>query len=434
MNRIYQCTAAAMIFAALATPVLAYELLVPALTHRTGPYAPGGAPLANGYVDYFHMLNERDGGINGVRINVVECETAYNTAQAVECYESLKNQGDGALVFQPNSTGATYQLIPKAAADEIPIFSMGYGRTSATNGRVFPWVFNFPATYWDQASVFIKYIGEQEGGMGNLSGKKIALVYHNSAYGKEPITPLEALAEKHGFELLLLAVDHPGQEQKAAWLQIRRERPDWILLWGWGVMNQVAVKEAASIRYPMNRFIGNWWSGTEIDVRPAGMAADGFLAGGFHRPGADTQAHQDIFTHLYDKGMGSGERSAVGEILYNRGMMQAVWTVEAIRTAMEIHSTREITGAQLRDGFEALEMDAARLKAVGIEGFVPEVKITCRNHTGPGVVAMQQWDAKAQAWKAVSDFFTPDREIIDPLIEADSAAYAAEQGITPRDC
>ncbi len=89
---------------------------------------------------------------------------------------------------------------------------------------------------------------------GSLDGKKIALVYHNSAYGKEPIRTLEELSEKHGFELLLLAVDHPGQEQKSQWLQIRRERPDNVIMYGWGVMNQVAIQEAANIRFPDGKF------------------------------------------------------------------------------------------------------------------------------------------------------------------------------------
>jgi branched-chain amino acid transport system substrate-binding protein len=244
----------ALAVAAVALPLTsavadAYEITIPGTVYRTGPYAPNGIPWANGIADYFAMLNERDGGIEGVKINYIECETAYNTKQGVECYENTKGAGSGALVYQPMSTGITYQLIPKATEDKIPVFSMGYGRTSAANGKVFPYVFNMPATYWDQASVFVKYIGEKEGGMDKLKGKKIALVYHNSAYGKEPIRTLEELSKKHGFELQLLAVDHPGQEQKATWLQIRREKPNWVMMWGWGVMNQVAIKEASSIRF-----------------------------------------------------------------------------------------------------------------------------------------------------------------------------------------
>jgi branched-chain amino acid transport system substrate-binding protein len=413
----------------------AYELVMPTLDYRTGPYAPNGIPFANGYGDYLLMLNERDGGINGARISLVPCETGYNTKKGVECYENTKAEGQsGALVYQPLSTGITYQLIPKASADEIPIFSMGYGRTSAANGKIFPWVFNFPATYWDQATVFVKYIAEKEGGLDKLKGKKIALVYHNSAYGKEPIRTLEKAAEKYGFELLLLPVDHPGQEQKATWLQVRRERPDWVLMWGWGVMNQVAIKEAASIRYPMDHFIGVWWSGSENDVLPAGEAADGYLSGAFHMPGDDFGAHQDIKKYLYDKGLGLGDRDRIGEVLYNRGLVAAMWTSEAIRKAMEIHGTNEVTGKDVRDGFEALEVDEDRLAELGLANFTIPVKITCENHEGPGKVALQQWNAREKKWVLVTDFYEPMRDITGPLIAEDSAQYAAENNITPADC
>jgi len=413
----------------------AYELTIPSFDYRTGPYAPNGIPFANGYGDYMNMLNARDGGINGTKLKLTPCETAYNTKRGVECYESVKNEGEsGAIAIQPLSTGITYQLIPKASVDEIPIFSMGYGRTSAANGKIFPWVFNFPATYWSQATVFVQYIADEEGGMDKLKGKKIALVYHNSAYGKEPIRTLEAAAEKFGFEFLALPVDHPGQEQKATWLRIRKERPDWVLMWGWGVMNQVAIKEASSIRYPMDHFIGVWWSGSENDVLPAGDGADGYLSGAFHKPGNDFPAHRDIKKHLYDKGKGLGELDRVGEVLYNRGLVAAMWTAEAIRTAMKIHGTNEVTGKHVRDGFEALDVDEARLKELGLPGFTIPVKITCENHEGPGQVALQQWDAKKKEWIFVSGFYEPLRDITGPLIAEDSAQYAAENNVTERSC
>ena len=429
-----------IVAAVLAIPLLsgvasAYELTLPTLDYRTGPYAPNGIPFANGYSDYLTMLNERDGGINGAKVNLVACETAYNTKRGVECYENTKGAGEsGALVYQPLSTGITYQLIPKSSVDEIPIFSMGYGRTSAANGKIFPWVFNFPATYWSQATVFVQYIAEKEGGMANLKGKKIALVHHNSAYGKEPIRTLESAAKKFGFELLILPVDHPGQEQKATWLQIRKERPDWVMMWGWGVMNQVAIKEAASIRYPMDHFIGVWWSGSENDVLPAGEAADGYLSGAFHQPGDNFPAHDDIKKHVYDKDKGFGDRDRIGEVLYNRGLVAAMWTSEAIRKAMDIHGTNKVTGKQVRDGFEALDVDEARLKELGLPGFTIPVKISCENHEGPGSVALQQWDAKAKKWSMATSFYEPLRDITGPLIAEDSAQYATENNVTARSC
>ena len=49
-------------------------------------------------------------------------------------------------------------------------------------------MFNAPANYWDGASVIVKHLLDVNNG--DLKGKTIALVYHNSAFGKEPIRTL----------------------------------------------------------------------------------------------------------------------------------------------------------------------------------------------------------------------------------------------------
>ncbi len=406
------------------------DLVFPSLSYRTGPYGPNGIPFADGYADYFTLLNERDGGINGQKIQVLECETGYNTEKGVECYESTK--GQGALLYQPLSTGITYQLIPKASADGIPVLSSGYGRTSAANGKVFEWIFNFPASYWDGASIAVNHAMEQEGG--NLSGKKISLVYHNSAYGKEPIPTLEALASKHGFELSLFPVDHPGQEQKATWLQIRRDRPDYVFMWGWGVMNQVAIQEAANIRFPMEKFIGVWWSGSENDVLPAGDGANGYKSLALHGTGTDYPLYDDMKKYVLDAGKAAGDGSHAGEVLYSRGMYYAVIASEAARKAMEIHNTTDITSVMMRDGLEALNLTNERLAELGLPDYAAEIQVTCANHGGSGLGKVQQWDASTKKWSLITDWIASDRSVIDPLIAADSEAFAAENNITPRAC
>ncbi|WP_170335686.1 ABC transporter substrate-binding protein [Ruegeria arenilitoris] len=410
-----------------AGPAMA-DLVFPSLSYRTGPYAAGGIPFADGYADYFTLLNERDGGIGGVAAKVIECETGYNTEKGVECYESTK--GEGALVYQPLSTGITYQLIPKVTADGIPLHTMGYGRTSAANGKVFSNVFNYPANYWNGASGAINHLLDVNNG--DLSGKKIALVYHNSAYGKEPIRTLETLAEKHGYELTLLPVDHPGQEQKSQWLQIRREKPDYVVMWGWGVMNQVAVQEAANIRFPMENFIGVWWSGAEFDVEPAGEKANGYKALTFTGLGADYPVYDDLKKYVVDSGKAAGAGDQLGTVQYNRGLYAAMLAAEAAKTAQEMHGTADIDAAMMRDGMEALEMTNAKMEALGMSGFGPEFTVTCENHGGPGLVGVVQWDASAKTWNNVQDFKPTDTEVIATLIDEDSGAYAAENNISPR--
>jgi branched-chain amino acid transport system substrate-binding protein len=405
-----------------AGPALA-DLVIPDLHYRTGAYAAGGIPFSDGYQDYFNLLNQRDGGIGGEMIRIVSCETAYDTERGVECYESTK--GEGSLVYQPLSTGITYQLIPRATADGIPLHTMGYGRTSAANGDVFSHVFNYPANYWDAASVIINQLLEENGG--SLEGKSIALLYHNSAYGREPIRTLETLAAQHGFTLTQIAVDHPGQEQGNQWLQIRRERPDYVVMWGWGVMNQVAVQEAINIRFPMENFIGNWWAGAEHDVAQAGEAAAGYRSLNMNRLG-DMPVFDEIRQYVHEAGMAAGDGNNVGSVLYTRGMYAAMLAAEAIRAAQEIHGVAAITPAMMRDGMEALEMTNARMEELGMPGIGPEFAVSCEDHGGTGMAIMQQWDGTQ--WVTLTDFVAPDDSVTQPLIDEDSAQYAAENNIS----
>ncbi|MEJ7668176.1 MAG: ABC transporter substrate-binding protein [Casimicrobiaceae bacterium] len=410
------------------------EQFIPITGYWVGPYAAGGSGIFGGMIDYLNMVNARDGGVNGVTLTYEKCETEYNNARGVECYERLKKKGPtGATMVHPLSTGITYSLIDKALADKVPVVSVGYGRTDASDGRVFPYIFPLITNYWSQNTAKIKFIGSKEGGMDKLKGKKIVNIYHDSAYGKETIPILDAQAKKYGFTVSHIPVPHPGNEQGAQWLQVRQIKPDWVILRGWGVMNPVALKGAAKVGFPRDHIIGVWWSGAEEDTIPAGDAAKGFIAAGFNVAGANFPVVQEIKKYVYAKGKGEMEdQNRIGSIYYNRGVVHGILTVEAIRKAQEKYGKKPMTGEQIRWGLENLSIDEARLKQLGASGFMQPLKVTCADHEGGGAVKFQQWDGKA--WKVITDWITPDRELVRPMIEQSAAAYAKEKNITPRDC
>ena len=260
----------------LSTSALAQakEQFFPLLSYRTGPYAPNGTPWANGKQDYIKMINARDGGINGVKLTFEECETGYATDRGVECYERLKTR-PGVSFFDPQATGITFALTEKAPIDKIPLMTLGYGLSVAQDGMAFKWNFPLMGSYWTGADILVQHIGKGAGGLDKLKGKKIALVYHDSPFGKEPIPVFQERAKMHGFELQLLPVTAPGVEQKATWLQVRQSRLDYVMLWGWGVMNSTALKEAQATGFPRDKMYGVWWAGAEPDVRDVGEGAKG---------------------------------------------------------------------------------------------------------------------------------------------------------------
>jgi len=146
-------------------------------------------------------------------------------------------------------------------------------------------------------------------------------------------------------------------------------------MWGWGAMNPTAVKEAAKIRYPLDRFIGNWWAGSHNDLNAVGESGKGYLAANFSGIGQDFPAVQDILKHVVEKGNSKvASPDDVGNVLYNRGMFNAVVLAEAIMIAQEKTGKASVTGADVRDGLENINLDAARLAELGLEGFTGEIK------------------------------------------------------------
>jgi branched-chain amino acid transport system substrate-binding protein len=422
-----------MLAAALAgacSTVAAQEQYVPLLSYRVGPYAAGGTGFYGGVIDYFNLVN-MSGGINGVKLTWEECETEYNASRGVECYERLKTKNGGASLVEPLSTGIAYGILDRVAADKIPLTTLGYGRSDAANGKVFPYVFPLITSYWNQAAAMVKYLGEKSGGMDKLKGKKIVHLYHDSAYGKEPLPVLEEQAKQYGFELVKIPIAPPGNDQQSQWLQIRQANPDHVILWGFGVMNAVAIKTAQRNGFPREKILGVWWAGSEEDTIPAGDAAKGYTTMTFNTPG-NYPVLDEIRNKVYAAGKGNLEdKTRIGSVYHVRGVTAAMLSVEAIRNAQAKYGKgKTMTGEQVRWGLENLNVDAARQKALGAFDMFPPVKTSCDDHEGSGAVKVQQWDGKK--WVAVSkDWVVGDKALTRKLLEESSAKYAAEKNIKP---
>ncbi len=429
--------AAAALIAAVGSSAFAQakEQFFPLLSYRTGAYAPNGTPWANGKQDYLKMTNARDGGINGVKLTYEECETGYATDRGVECYERLKSK-PGVALFDPQSTGITFALTEKAPKDKVALMTLGYGLSVSQDGLAFKWNFPLMGSYWTGADILLQDIGKKLGGMDKLKGKKVTLVYHDSPFGKEPIPLLQERAKMHGFELQLLPVTAPGVEQKATWLQVRQSRPDFVLLWGWGVMNSTALKEAQATGYPRDKMYGVWWAGAEPDVKDVGAGAKGYNALALNGSGQQPKVIQDILKHVYDKGQGAGDKADVGSVLYTRGVIIQMLSQEAVRRAQERFGKGKVmTGEQVRWGLENLSLDQKKLDALGFNGVMRPISTSCQDHMGSTWARVQTWDGAK--WQLGADWYQADEQILKPMVKAGADKYLADkkgERRAPADC
>ncbi len=411
----------------------AADQFIPIPSYRVGAYASGGAKFYGGMIDYLNYVNMKEGGVGGVKLTYEECETEYKNDRGVECYERLKAKNGGASAFNFMSTGITYATMDRAEKDKIPLMTMGFGRADAQDGRAFKYVFPLITSYWSQATAKVQFLGQRVGGMQNLKGKKIVNLYHGSAYGKETIPVLDAMAKKYGFELQHIEVPAPGTEQQSQWLEIRRARPDFVLLRSWGVMTPAALKSAQKVGFPRENIVANWWGGSEEDAVAAGDAAKGYIAGSFALDGKQFPLIQNIEKTVYGAGKGNlSDKGFIGTVNYNRGVVSGILMVEAIRAAQKKYGAKTLNGDQIRWGMENLNIDAKRQQDLGVTDMFPQVKTSCQNHEGSGYTRFMQWDGKD--WKPVSGWIKADTGVTLPLIKASVDKYSQEKSMKLRDC
>jgi len=413
----------------------ANEQYFPLQSYRIGPYAAGGTGFFGGFIDYLQLVNNRDKGVNGVKLTWSECETEYVVEKGVECYERLKKglNGAPAAATNPLSVGIAYATLERSTADRIPLITINHGRTDSTDGSVFPYAFPLQLNPYSEVSAIINYIGQKYGSLDKLKGKKIVTLYHGSPYGKETIPVLDILAKKYGFEVTHIEVPHPGNEQQSQWLNIRRIKPDYVILRGWGVMNPVALKTAQKTGYPIDHIIGNIWSNSEDDAEPAGDAAKGYISITTHPSGTNFEVLKEIDKTVVKAGKGNlKDPKGFGSVYYNLGVVNGILNVEAVRVAQAKFGKRPLTGEEVRWGFENISIDDKRLKELGATGLLQKLKLSCADHEGGGSVRFQQWDGKK--WNVISDWVQADRALLRPIIEKSAAEYAKEKGITPRTC
>jgi len=220
------------------------------------------------------------------------------------------------------------------------------------------------------------------------------------------------------------------QNQSGLWLNVRRDRPAWMIMWGWGAMNPTAVKEAARINYPMDKFVSIWWGSGEDDARPTGAEAKGFTALNFSAVGANFPAIQDIVKNVVDTGKSQTPKDKVGESHYNKGVYNSVMIAEAIRNAQKITGKKAVTGEDVRRGLETMNISAARWKELGLPEFGSPLAVSCTDHNGHQAAYVMQWDGAK--WAKVSDWIAPMKDKVRPLLDAAAADYVSKNPSWPK--
>ncbi len=365
---------------------------------------------SQGQRDYISLLNAR-GGIKGTRVEIETVDTGNEPQRGIEAYERFKN--DGVVLVDFLSTPVSRAVVPRALADGMNVITAFHGRSDAADGLVFPTIFPLTPAYWSQATDIVKYIGDKEGG--NLKGKKIVLVHIDSPFGKEPIPVFQKLSEQLGFTFVDVGYPSPGNEQSAQWTQVRRERPDWVVIWGAGGSQPNSVREALRNGISPSKIVSViWLSETDVNLVGADQAKGVSRFEGV-ASGKDSPAIKAIEAEVIAKGKGAGDPAKVGTSYYNIGVATMALFAEAARIALEKEGA-PLTPAKLKKGLESL-------KGFTADGLLPPVTVTAEDHQGGGQGRIATWDGAA--WKPDTGWYAAYQDVVWDLVKKTSAEFKA---------
>lgn len=363
-----------------------------------------------GSVDYLQLMNLK-GGVGGYTFEWLVTDTGNEPQRGIEAYERFKREG--ASIFNFVSTPVSRAVLPRAMQDGTIVLMPFHGRSDVADGSVFPRAFSLGANYWSQAAVIVKYIADQSGG--DLKGKKIGFVHIDSPFGREPIPVLEALSKRLGFELALFPYPSPGNEQSATWAQVRRLRPDWVVLWGAGNGQPVSIREAIRSGIPLDHVLSVMWL-AEKDMQVVGaQQGKGLLRFEAAVPGRDTTVVREILTEVYQKaGKGYGKVENVGSTYYMVGIASVAPVVEAIRIARQ-KSSEPLRPDRISQALETLK------DFTGGGAFAP-ITLSAKDHEGGGVGRISQWDGSR--WVPRTDWYSAYRDVVWEQVKKSAEEFA----------
>ena len=232
-------------------------------------------------------------------------------------------------------------------------------------------------------------------------------------FGKEPIPVFLKLAEQQGFTFVDVGYPSPGNEQSAQWTQVRREKPDWVVLWGAGGGQPNSVREALQNGISPNKIVSViWLSDTDMGIVGADQAKGISRFEGV-ASGKDVPIIKAIQAEVIAKGKGAGDASKVGNGYYNIGVATMALFAEGARLALDKEGA-PLTPAKLKKGLESIKNFTA-------DGLLPRVTITPTDHQGGGQGRIATWDGKG--WRTDTGWFAAYQDVVWDLVKKSSAEF-----------
>jgi branched-chain amino acid transport system substrate-binding protein len=345
-------------------------------------FAFAGIGIDAGIKDYLQILNE-SGGVKGRKVKYIAEDTGYKVDQSMAVFKKITSQNKVNLYYA-DSTGFVKTVNPEVERMGSILMTGASFAREITNAQKYPMQFMVGPDYSEMVSILLQYIAKTK------PGAKVALVYSDTEFGRDPVEAARAETKKLGLNLVQEIVTAPGSvDVSTEVIKLRRADPDYTIFHGYVSAPIPEFINQARGQGMKTQFMGTFWTMDNSTVMRMGPNAEGFLGVMPYRYYYDTEGKSPMLEKIRKM------RPEYQSTAYMQGFLAAMLMTEAARRTLD--AGNELNGKNLKLALSSIR----NFDTGGIIG----VPLSIKGNSIP-IGRIYKADVKQQKMLPVSDWIS----------------------------
>lgn len=306
----------------------------------TGVFAFAGIGIDAGIKDYLKIVNDA-GGIKGRKVLYVPEDTGYKVDASMAAFKKITSQHKVNLYYA-DSTGFSKTVNPELERAGSMLMTGASFAKELNDPQKYPLQFMVGPDYTEMVGILLNYIAKTK------PGAKIALVYSDTEFGRDPVEGTRAAAKKLNLNLVSEIVTPPSSvDVSAEVIKLRRADPDYTIFHGYVLAPIPEFINQAKAMGMKSAFMGTFWTMDNSTVMRMGEAADGFMGVMPYRYYYDTEGKSPMLEKIRQM------RPEYQSTAYTQGFLAAMLLTEAVKRTLD--AGKPLDGKNLKAALNSIQ-------------------------------------------------------------------------------
>lgn len=316
------------------------EIVIGGSIPMSGVFSFAGIGIHAGIQDYVKIIND-SGGIEGYKLRYVPEDSGYKVDVSVAAFKKITSQNKVDFYYG-DSTGFSKTINPELNRMDSILMSGASFATELNDPEKYPYQFLAGPDYTEMFSILLRYIAQEK------PGAKVAFVYSDTEFGRDPIEASRKVAEDLGLKVALELMTPPGSvDVSTETAKMRRAKPDYTIFHGYILAPIPEFIEQARKMGLDTKFMGTFWTMDNSTVMQMGDVGDGFMGVMPYRYYYDESAPAPMLEKIREM------RPEYQNVPYIQGFLSAMLYTESARRVLA--EGKELTAENMKAALNTIK-------------------------------------------------------------------------------